>query len=168
MVYVISTEQSITDIADAIRDKTGSSDPISIPDMPTAIESISGGGVYEVNINGNNCSYHEIETNWNDVPIYGDFKENGDQNFDEVIEAFASGYQVIVHLTYNNHTYDGVVWDVFDHSTLTEYYYPEGGITRFTGAGFLAGCKISDNSAKDLLTLSFFCNEAVVSSYHDS
>lgn len=164
MVYVISTEQSITDIADAIRDKTGSSDPISIPDMPYAIESISGGGVYEVNINGNNCSYHTMI-----LDSYGDFKESGDQGFDEVLEAFASGYQVVVHLTYANQTYDCVVADIFDFDEQADFFYPEGGVTRFTGAGFLALSRnIDQYGGYNIIVMSFFCNEAVVSSYHDS
>jgi hypothetical protein len=41
--YIIQG-QTLTDIADAIRDKTGSNGLITPEDMPTAIESIETGG----------------------------------------------------------------------------------------------------------------------------
>ncbi len=167
MRYVVNNEQSIIDIADAIREKLEIQDPISIPDMPDYIESIGGGGVYEVNINGNNCSFHNMD----DTGKYGDFKENGDQGFDGVLEAYASGYQVIVHLTYANQTYDCVVSDIFDFDTGSDFYYPDGGITRFSsGTGFMALCRKLDSSydVYEIFVMTFFCNASVVSSYHDS
>ena len=42
MRYVVNNEQSIINIADAIREKLEIQDPISIPEMPDYIESISG------------------------------------------------------------------------------------------------------------------------------
>ena len=41
---VVVTSSYITDIADAIRGKTGESDLLELDDMPDAIEGISGGG----------------------------------------------------------------------------------------------------------------------------
>lgn len=43
MRYVVNKAQSITDIADAIRAKTGSSEEMSVDDMPDEIASITGG-----------------------------------------------------------------------------------------------------------------------------
>ena len=43
MRYVTTREQSIIDVADAIRAKTGSSEEMTISEMPSKIENISGG-----------------------------------------------------------------------------------------------------------------------------
>lgn len=47
MKYAID-ETTLTGIADAIRGKTGGTDPILTEDMATQIEGITGGGVIEV------------------------------------------------------------------------------------------------------------------------
>ena len=44
-------DTALTDIADAIRTKTGGTDPLTIEQMPSEIESISGGGASEVDEN---------------------------------------------------------------------------------------------------------------------
>lgn len=44
MSKVIVTKEKITDIADAIREKTSSTAKMSLSDMPTAIRNIQGGG----------------------------------------------------------------------------------------------------------------------------
>ena len=44
-------DTALTDIADAIRTKTGGTDPLTIEQMPSEIESISGGGSSEVDEN---------------------------------------------------------------------------------------------------------------------
>ena len=44
-------DTALTDIADAIRTKTGKTDPLTIEQMPSEIESISGGGSSEVDEN---------------------------------------------------------------------------------------------------------------------
>ena len=41
--YVIDSS-TLTSIADAVRAKTGTTDPIKVSDIPTAISNISGGG----------------------------------------------------------------------------------------------------------------------------
>ena len=49
--YIINS-QTLTDIADAIRTKTGGSSPIAVEDMATEIGTISGGGVSSISISG--------------------------------------------------------------------------------------------------------------------
>ena len=44
-------DTALTDIADAIRTKTGKTDPLTLEQMPSEIESISGGGSSEVDEN---------------------------------------------------------------------------------------------------------------------
>ena len=44
-------DAAMTDIADAIRAKTGKTDPLTIEQMPSEIEGISGGGSSEVDEN---------------------------------------------------------------------------------------------------------------------
>ena len=42
---ILCSNEELTDIANAIREKTGSSDLMSITDMPELINGISGGGI---------------------------------------------------------------------------------------------------------------------------
>lgn len=49
MKYLIES-QTLTDIADAIRDKAGTSDPIQVSEMDTAIANIPAGGGNEVDV----------------------------------------------------------------------------------------------------------------------
>ena len=53
--YVIDSS-TLTSIADAVRAKTGSTDPIKVSDIPTAISNISGGGSEGIVISGD-CSF---------------------------------------------------------------------------------------------------------------
>lgn len=114
MRYVVNTEASITAIADAIRAQTGSSEEMTVAEMPTEIASISGGGVHTVNVNGNDCSFHDFDPTNGGL---GSFQASSSQAsvFNEIIEYFAAGYQVVINLTYNNKTYDCFVFDIYNH-----------------------------------------------------
>lgn len=65
--YVIDSS-TLTSIADAVRAKTGSTDPIKVSDIPTAISNISGVGG-GITVSGD-CSYF-FTGNSNFINNYG-------------------------------------------------------------------------------------------------
>lgn len=66
--YVIDSS-TLTSIANAVRAKTGTTDPIKVSDIPTAISNISGGGggdlPAEALVISGDCSYRFSNDGWN-------------------------------------------------------------------------------------------------------
>lgn len=106
MKLLVNSEQAITNIANAIRSKTGSTAQMTVKDMPTAIANISAGGT--------------VTTNVEVTDSYSDCMYVTPATFDAIVEYCASGLHV--KLNYVNgtgdpsydHTYDGIDWYVAD------------------------------------------------------
>ena len=159
MKYVINEEQTLSNIADAIRTKTGSTSPIAIQDIPQAIIDIDiggSGGTHEVNftlddfsiVTGSLGEYGSYNNPFAQIPNSED--ETVVAKYDEVIEYFSAGYQVQINILdeNNNKTYSGMVTDIFDYDSEIRYM----GVVNWNsiecgveGAGFVAMIHIIDS-----------------------
>jgi len=96
MKYMVNPKSSIDNIGEAIREKLNTSTTYTIDQMPDAIRSIETGS------SGGNGQIHTIN---NVSIIYQDDCQNKtlDQNlFNEIVEYYAAGYQVLLNFSINS------------------------------------------------------------------
>lgn len=104
MKLLVNSEQAITNIANAIRSKTGSTAQMTVKDMPTAIANISSGGTVAVDTTFKYISGF-YDTSASTITA---------SSYDRIIEYLASGLKVT--LNYINGTGDSSYDDYFDNA----------------------------------------------------
>ena len=119
MKYVVNSEQSIIDIADAIRAKTGSQDSLTVADMPSAITSITGGGGSAMTKTYTFSLENEIETQMGSFDVWSTCIATPTDNatkakMQELIEYDAAGYDITVNFAMYN-------YDEGDYSYIVPY-----------------------------------------------
>lgn len=131
MKYLLNKATSIEAIAEAIREKLGTEESMTVAEMPNKIASISAGQsapeVYLITVSvDEDCTTHHCDTS---TPSFGSFQEAENKNIvSRATEAFSSHYQVVLRITKDGETFDAVVIKIqeFEEGTsLTDgEYYP--------------------------------------------
>lgn len=149
--YVIYPEQSIKDISEAIKEKRGiaSDRNFTVSQMPAAIRAINSGGgsssggahrmTFDIFTDYSNLSGDERDCDGSHVFI-------SEEHYNEILEYYAAGYQVIITSSNNGayalgvsssqlpETSDYHVAKVFENL----YDGPGGGYSRYSGAAIIA------------------------------
>lgn len=131
MKYLLNKATSIEAIADAIREKLGTEESMTVAEMPNKIASISAGqsapNTYLITINAEeDCTIYRCNTSTTD---FGSFQEAENKNIvSRATEAFSSHYQVILRITKDGETFDAVVIKIQEFeeeaSLINGEYYP--------------------------------------------
>ena len=127
MKYLVNTEEAIEDIADAVREVTGTTDRLTVKTIPSVL--LNGGGGGGGGGSRQNYSVTVPYTDWNPDLVSYSFMKLPHSIFEDVVTHFNSNYSVLIFFEEYTGEYppytrnDMYVWYVTQLFPNSKYQY---------------------------------------------